>query len=43
MCLYEQLESVHIKGINHIGFHIENFDDVVEICKEIWMPFGVVE
>ena len=29
MCLYENPEMVRIKGINHVGFHVENFDDIV--------------
>jgi lactoylglutathione lyase len=33
------------KGINHVGFHIDNFDEVVEKCKSmnITMPYGVIE
>lgn len=36
---------IFTKGINHIGFHIENFDEIVEKCKtlKISMPYGVIE
>lgn len=45
LCLYENPDLVFPKGINHVGFHIENFDEVVEKCKsmEISMPYGVIE
>lgn len=45
LCLYEDPDQVYTKGINHIGFHIENFDEIVEKCKEmnICMPYGVIE
>jgi len=45
LCLYEQPELVFTKGINHVGFHIDNFDDVVEKCMSlnITMPYGVIE
>lgn len=45
LCLYEQPELVYTKGINHFGFHIENFDEIVERCIElnISMPYGIVE
>jgi len=45
LCLFEQPELVYTQGINHIGFNIENFVEIVEKCKEmkIKMPYGVVE
>jgi catechol 2,3-dioxygenase-like lactoylglutathione lyase family enzyme len=45
LCLYENPEGVQIKGINHVGFHIGNFDEVVSKCKSmgIQMPYGVTE
>jgi catechol 2,3-dioxygenase-like lactoylglutathione lyase family enzyme len=45
LCLYENPEMVYTKGINHIGFHIQNFDEVVEKCKtmNISMPYGVIQ
>jgi len=45
LCLYERPELVLTKGINHVGFHIENFDEVVEKCKalNVTMPYGVIE
>lgn len=45
LCLYENPDLVFPKGINHVGFHIENFDEVVEKCKSmnISMPYGVIE
>lgn len=45
LCLYERPELVFPKGINHGGFHIDNFDEVVEKCKSmnITMPYGVIE
>jgi hypothetical protein len=45
LCLYELPDLKFTKGINHIGFHIENFDEIVEKCKtlKISMPCGVIE
>ena len=45
LCLYEHPDLIFTKGINHIGFHIENFDEIVEKCKtlNISMPYGVIE
>ena len=45
LCLYEHSDLIFTKGINHIGFHIENFDEIVEKCKSlnITMPYGVIE
>jgi catechol 2,3-dioxygenase-like lactoylglutathione lyase family enzyme len=45
LCLYENPEMVFVKGINHFGFHIENFDQIVEKCKsmDVPMPYGVIE
>ena len=45
LCLYENPDLIYTKGINHIGFHIENFDEVVEKCHSmnISMPYGVTE
>ena len=45
LCLYENPDLIYTKGINHIGFHIENFDEVVEKCSSmnISMPYGVIE
>ena len=42
LCLYENPDQVFVKGINHVGFHISNFDDVVAKCSSmgIEMPFG---
>ena len=45
LCLYVNPDQVYTKGINHIGFYIEDFDEIVEKCKEmnIRMPYGVIE
>jgi lactoylglutathione lyase len=45
LCLYELPDLIFTKGINHIGFHIENFDEIVEKGKtlKISMPYGVIE
>ena len=45
LCLYEDPAMAQDTGINHFGFHIENFDDIVARCKEmnVKMPYGVVE
>lgn len=45
LCLYQNPENVFIKGINHIGFHIQNFDEVVSKCESmgITMPYGVIQ
>ena len=45
LCLYENPEMVFVKGINHFGFHIENFDQIVEKCEkmDVPMPYGVIE
>jgi lactoylglutathione lyase len=45
LCLYENPEMDFVKGINHFGFHIENFDQIVEKCEQmdVPMPYGVIE
>ena len=44
LCLYEDAALVIGPGINHYGFDIENFDEVVAACEAlgIRMPYGVV-
>ena len=44
LCLYEDPELEIGDGLNHFGFHVENFEDIVEKCEamEIPMPYGVV-
>ena len=37
LCLYEDPEMKPEGGIAHFGFHIENFDEIIETCKK----FGV--
>ena len=34
LCLYEDPQMSPIGGIAHFGFHIENFDQIMEKCKE---------
>jgi lactoylglutathione lyase len=44
LCLYEDANMKQGNGLNHFGFHIENFNDIVEKCKEmnIEMPYDTV-
>ena len=34
LCLYEDPQMSPTGGIAHFGFHIENFDQIIEKCKE---------
>ena len=45
LCLYEDAALELGPGINHYGFDIENFDEVVATCEAlgIRMPYGVVD
>ena len=45
LCLYEDPNLEIGDGINHFGFHIENFEGIVEKCQsmDIVMPYGVVK
>ncbi len=43
---YERASTTHLgDGLNHFGFYIENFEEIVEKCKsmDIVMPYGVVK
>jgi catechol 2,3-dioxygenase-like lactoylglutathione lyase family enzyme len=44
LCLYEDPDLEIGAGLNHFGFHIENFEEIVEKCESmgISMPYGVV-
>ena len=33
LCLYEDSEMKPEGAIAHFGFHVENFDEIIEICK----------
>ncbi|WP_428324701.1 VOC family protein [Nitrosopumilus sp.] len=37
LCLYEDPQVIPTGGIAHFGFHVENFDDIMQKCNE----FGV--
>ncbi|MEE9187891.1 MAG: VOC family protein [Anaerolineales bacterium] len=41
LCLYQHPDLIFTKGINHIGFHIENFDEIVEKCKTLKISIAV--
>jgi catechol 2,3-dioxygenase-like lactoylglutathione lyase family enzyme len=45
LCLYESPDEVTDGGINHFGFHVENFEAIQDRCKEMGVPlnYGVVE
>ena len=45
LCLYEDKDLVVGEGLNHFGFHVDNFDEIVATCKQmgVEMPYGVVE
>ncbi|MCH7496832.1 MAG: VOC family protein [Candidatus Marinimicrobia bacterium] len=45
LCLYEDPNLDIGAGINHYGFHVENFDAVVEACRTLGvsMPYGTVD
>jgi len=38
LCIYEDLEMEERKGINHFGFYIKNFDEIVKNCKKLNVP-----
>lgn len=38
MCIYEDPEIGERKWINHFGFYIENFDEIVENCRKLNVP-----
>lgn len=44
LCLYEDPALEIGAGLNHFGFHVENFEEIVKKCKsmEIPIPYGVV-
>ena len=44
-CLYEDRELEIGAGINHYGFYIENFDEIVAQCEAlgVTMPYGTVD
>ena len=44
LCIYEDAGLEIDDGISHLGFHVENFDDIVAKCEEmnISMPYGMV-
>lgn len=35
LCLYEDPDMKPEGGIAHFGFHIQNFDDIMEKCKSL--------
>ena len=35
LCLYEDPEMKPEGGIAHFGFHVENFDEIMETCKSL--------
>ena len=45
LCLYEDASLEIGDGLNHFGFHVENFEEIVEKCQsmDIVMPYGVVK
>ena len=45
LCLYEDPNLEIGAGINHYGFYIENFDEIVARCEELGvsMPYGTVD
>ena len=45
LCLYEDPDLDIGAGINHYGFHVENFAAVVEACRALGvsMPYGTVD
>lgn len=38
LCLYENPEMIPEGAIAHFGFHVENFDEVIMICKSLGIP-----
>lgn len=35
LCLYEDPEMSPEGGISHFGFHVENFEEIVRVCKSL--------
>ncbi len=38
LCMYEDKELKMKEGLNHFGFYIENFDEIIAKCKEMGIP-----
>ena len=38
LCMYEKPDLVINGGINHFGFHIDNFDEIIQKCEELNVP-----
>lgn len=35
LCMYEDQSMEKGSGLNHFGFHVENFKDIIEKCKTL--------
>jgi lactoylglutathione lyase len=38
LCLYEGSEIHLEEGLNHFGFHVENFNEIEATCKKLGVP-----
>lgn len=38
LCMYEDKELKMKEGLNHFGFFIENFEEIIAKCKEMGVP-----
>lgn len=38
LCMYEDKELKMKEGLNHFGFFIENFDEIISKCNEMKIP-----
>lgn len=38
LCMYEDKELKMKEGLNHFGFFIDNFDEIISRCKEMGIP-----
>lgn len=38
LCIYEVHTLELGQGLNHFGFHVENYEDIVEVCNENDIP-----
>ncbi len=45
LCLYEDPDKVNPSGVNHFGFHIENFDVILERLEALGISnlYGILE
>ena len=38
LCFYQVFDLELGQGLNHLGFHISNYDEIIEVCKTLGVP-----